>query len=177
MICLMSPNETSCKSSVPPCLLKRAVIREEFVELTHEPRIAVILAHLLEENLKVPDFDLFLEEEMKPRENRFSSKDHSNFQHGWFYKSARELLEETLLHVTPMTFSRYLKYLVARGWIQTRHKPKNRSNLRVQYRVNLRKLSADLQKKGYTLPGFPPDFSLFEKYKDSDPKEIMERPL
>ena len=155
------PNDISMplENASPSRSLKVAVIREEFVELTRDPRISVILGHFVEESLKVPDFDLFIAEENNSHENYSKekpspSKGQSTFQHGWFCKSMPELLEETLLCVAGVTFRRYISYLIVRGWLQTRTNPQYKWDRRTQYRVNLRKLYSDLQKKGYSLPDY-----------------------
>lgn len=122
------------------------VIQGELVALTGDPRTAVILGWLLYWSQQVEDFTLFLEEER----NSYS-KDYV-FEHGWFCKPALTLMEETMLRVTIVTFRRYLRFLIDRGWVQTRFNPQNKWTGGRQYRVNLRKLNHDLQKKGYSLP-------------------------
>jgi len=183
------PNDISMplENASPSRSLKVAVIREEFVELTRDPRISVILGHFVEESLKVPDFDLFIAEENNSHENYSKekpspSKGQSTFQHGWFCKSMPELLEETLLCVAGVTFRRYISYLIVRGWLQTRTNPQYKWDRRTQYRVNLRKLYSDLQKKGRSLPGFSshetlifPQNDIFEH--DEDLPSLRERPL
>ncbi len=122
------------------------IIQGELVALTGDPRTAAILGQLLYWSQQVNDFDLFLEEE-----GNAYSKDHA-FEHGWFHRPVLALMEETMLRVTIVTFRRYLRFLVDRGWVQTRLNPQNKWTGGRQYRVNLKKLNHDLQKKGYSLP-------------------------
>ncbi len=135
-----------------PCVKSRdsrvSLIRMEFVELTHDPLIAAVLNQLVYWNQRVSDFDLFWKEETS------SSTDISVLQYGWFYKSTSELLEETMVRVTPVTMRRYLNFLTEQGWVQTRVNPRYKWNRTPQYRVNLRKLYTDLQALGFGLPGF-----------------------
>ncbi len=126
-----------------------SLIRMEFVELTNDPLIAAVLNQLVYWSQRVSDFDLFWKEETS------SFTDISSPQYGWFYKSTRELLEETMLRVTPVTIRRYLSFLTEQGWVQTRVNPRYKWNRTPQYRVNLRKLYTDLQALGFGLPGFP----------------------
>ncbi|EKE10464.1 MAG: hypothetical protein ACD_16C00030G0001 [uncultured bacterium] len=156
--------------------LKVAVIREEFVTLTNDSRMAVVLGHLVEESSRVPDFNLFIEEETSSLETASPPTDQPTFQHGWFCKTIQELLDETLLHVTGVTFRRYLNFLVGRGWVRTRTNPRNRWDRRTQYRVNLRKLCADLQKRGYTLSVFESYESLFHSQKECSEKGALSKP-
>jgi hypothetical protein len=142
----ISPFEnTSCAKPEPKIVL----IREEFVELTGDPLVAVVLNQLIYWSQRVTDFDLYVTEE-----KRLPSKKQAALQYGWFRKANRELMEETMLRVTVITFRRYISCLVKEGWIQTRINPRYKWNRNPQYRVNLRKLCADLQKKGYSFPGF-----------------------
>ena len=142
----ISPFENiPCAKSKP----KFAIIREEFVELTGDALVAAILNQLIYWSQRVTDFNLYVAEEKNA-----SSKGQSSLQHGWFCKTNRELMEETMLHVTVVTFRRYMNCLVKEGWIQTRINPRYKWNRNPQYRVNLRKLCADLQKKGYSFPDY-----------------------
>ncbi|EKE10504.1 MAG: hypothetical protein ACD_16C00019G0002 [uncultured bacterium] len=139
------------------------MIQGELIALTGDPRTAAILGQLLYWNQQVNDFDLYIEEERNS-----SSKNHV-FQHGWFCKSTLALMEETMLRVTIATFRRYLSFLTDREWVQTRRNSQNRWTGGRQYRVNLRKLSSDLQKKGYSLSGFAE--TCFAGEEERDPSE------
>lgn len=137
------------------------LIREELITLTGDPRTAAILGQFLYWCQRVPDFDLYMEEEKK------SSSNCKVFQHGWFNKTTQEFMEETMLCGSIMTFHRYLNFLVDRGWIQSRIDPHNKWDRSTQYRVNLRKLCGDLREHGYTPPGFAKAHFAEEKESDS----------
>lgn len=125
------------------------MIRGELVDLTGDLLTASILEQMLYWCQRVKDFDLYITEESADPPMCFSA-----VRHGWFYKSSRELMEETMLRVTLATFRRYMNFLRSRGWIQTRRNPENKLDPKIQYRVSLRKLCNDLQRKGYTLSSF-----------------------
>jgi len=129
--------------------LKIAVIREELVALTKDPLIAVVLNQLVYWTQRVKDFDLFLEEE-----RRVNPECNISSRHGWVYKTAHELIEETMLHISHPTMRKYLKFLIEKGWLEERRNPVDKWNKTIQYRVNLRKLQEDLFARGYALQGF-----------------------
>ena len=145
----LSPSLSQSISEEKPRKLRTIMIREELVDLTGDPLTAAILGQMLYWCQKAEDFNLYIEEEKGDLPTCFSS-----FQHGWFYKSKREIMEETMLRVTLATFRRYMNFLRCRGWIQTRRDPHNKLNSKIQYRVNLRKINNDLQRKGYTISRF-----------------------
>ncbi|KAB2834602.1 MAG: hypothetical protein F9K49_05005, partial [Caedimonadaceae bacterium] len=95
----LSNDETEGKPRKP----RMIIIREELVDLTHSLLASAILGQMLYWCQKVPDFDLYIEEEKAD-----SPKCPSSFQYGWFYKSSRELMEETMVRVTVATFRRYM---------------------------------------------------------------------
>ncbi|KAB2832260.1 MAG: MarR family transcriptional regulator, partial [Caedimonadaceae bacterium] len=124
-----------------------AVIRKEFVMLTGDPFSAVILNQLMYWTQRVRDFDLLLKEECT-----FRPDCNVPPRHGWIYKTAHDLIEETLLGISHPTMRKYLKLLIDRGWIDERAHPIDKWNKTTQYRVNLRKLQEDLMAIGRNLP-------------------------
>lgn len=124
-----------------------AVIRREFVDLTGDHFSAVVLNQLLYWTQRVKDFDLLLEEE-----RTFNPDCNVSPRHGWIYKTAPELIEETMLKATPPTMRKHLKFLIDHGWVDERPNPMDKWNKTTQYRVNLRKLQEDLRSIGHTLP-------------------------
>ena len=145
----LSFRENSCRKTKCP---KIAVAREEFVDLTQDLLMAMILNQLLYWSQRIKDFDLFLEEE-----KAFNTEYERPARYGWFYKSAIELSEETMLRLTKVTIRKYLHCLIENGWISERANPLNKWDRTTQYRVNLKNLHIDLQKLGWDLPGFPRD--------------------
>ncbi|MBP9692334.1 MAG: hypothetical protein KBD90_03270 [Alphaproteobacteria bacterium] len=147
-----SPSSPSLRNELPGRARKAkvAMLREEFFDLTQDPWIATVLNQLFYWSQRVSDFDLFLEEE-----KTCHSKSKESAQYGWFYKSATELSEETMLRVTKVTMRKYLHFLIERGWLSERTNPHYKWDRTSQYRLNFTLLERDLQKLGWDLPGFP----------------------
>ena len=150
------------------CLSPKMVpLREEFVALTHDPLVAIVLNQLLYWTQRVKDFDLLLEEEqfLNPECN-------VSPRHGWIYKTSKELIIETMILVDRTTMRRYLKTLIDKGWLEERSNPHNRWDKTSQYRLNLRKLQEDLWKIGFDLPGIHllnrKEFIPKEEYENSN---------
>jgi DNA-binding MarR family transcriptional regulator len=133
-----------------------SVIRDELVALTGNHFTALVLNQLLYWTQRVKDFDLYLEEERILRALGKEEGSNSNVQdipqHGWIYKTANELIQETLLCVNRTTMRRYLNFLIEKGWIEERTNPSNKWDKTTQYRINLRKIQEDLLTLGLTLP-------------------------
>ena len=98
---LDSSQTCRAKSSGVP---RVAVIRREFVDLTGDHFSAVVLNQLLYWTQRVKDFDLLLEEE-----RNFNPDFNVLPRHGWIYKTAYELIEETMLKASPPTMRKYLR--------------------------------------------------------------------
>lgn len=137
------------------------LLREEWIKLTGDPIRACVLEKMVYWGRNVQDFDLYLQEETTS-----SLKSESLPQHGWFYKPNEDLIEGCLFRVTVATFRRYLYFLMDRGWIQRKIIHFSKWHRTSHYRVNLRKLSSDLQKQGYSFP----DFTLYGRFFDSSPE-------
>jgi len=124
-----------------------SIIRKEFVALTGDHFSAVILNQLMYWTQRVKDFDLLLEEE-----KNFHPECNVSSRHGWIYKTAVDLIEETMLGISHPTMRKYLKHLIDQGWIDERAHPLDKWNKTTQYRVNIRKLQEDLIAIGRNLP-------------------------
>ena len=122
-----------------------SLIRQELVTLTGNHSRAVILNQLLYWTQRTKDFSLMVEEER----NRDGKEE--RLQYGWIYKTANELIKETLLHVDRTTIRRYLNFLIKQGWLFERSNPQNKWDKTIQYRVNVRKIQKDLMRLGFTL--------------------------
>ncbi len=130
--------------------LKRAVLREEFAALTGDAFQAIVLNQFIYWVQKVNDFDDFIREEQERNPDCNVS-----LRHGWIYKKAQDLIEETMLQMSDITMRLIIKALVEKGWIEERTNPDNRWNKVLQYRPDLKKIQQDLYGLGYALPGFP----------------------
>jgi hypothetical protein len=144
-----------------PRRLKRAVIKEELVELTGDFVKAVLLQQMLYWSERVQDFKQFAQEELQraekwgPPETLDGKKEFvDDMVYGWVYKTAEELSSETMLNLAANTIRRHLKELVEKGYPLERSNPKYRWDRTLQYRVDLLKVQADLMSRGYPLEGY-----------------------
>ncbi|MBS0272552.1 MAG: hypothetical protein JSR85_07905, partial [Proteobacteria bacterium] len=124
-----------------------SLIRKELVALTDNHDKAIVLNQLLYWTERVKDFELWLEEE-----KNLDPKNSALPQHGWIYKTAKDLIKETLLCINRTTLRRYMTFLIHKGWVDERLNPSNKWDKTLQYRVNLRKIQNDLSALGRTLP-------------------------
>ncbi len=173
-------------SSIPSLLSKDAqvsLIRGELVALTGNHFLAIVLNQLLYWTQRVKDFDLMLEEEKALSSyneqatpangvQEFNSKHCISPRYGWIYKTAHELIKETLLTVSHPTMRKYLKQLVDYGWIDERRNPLDKWNKTTQYRVNLRKLQKALTSFGRSLPNV-----YFRVFSSFSPDKVHSNPL
>lgn len=144
--------------------LKRAIIKEELVALTGDFTKAVILNQFIYWSERVRDIDKFIEEEIR-RLNTEGMDSNISKQHGWIYKTAEELSEETMLGLSPSTIRRHVKVLVEKGWLSERKNPKYKWDNTLQYRPNIIKIQKDLHSLGYSLEGYPLQLE-FEKLEE-----------
>lgn len=158
--------------------LNRVILREEFVSLVNTycrespkkkvtaPYItAILLSQLLYWETKCRDYDSFRTEEYNRLEQmeRFShgrEPDATPVQppvltHGWIYKSAQELSEETMLGLSDSTILLHLRRLLSIGVLEKRNNPNYHWDRRLQYRVNTIRLRQLLFAIGYNLEGWP----------------------
>ncbi|MCM3034259.1 hypothetical protein [Niallia sp. MER 6] len=144
-------------------ILKRAVIKEELVELTGNCAMAITLNQLLYWSKRVKDSDGLIAEELA----RISTNKVSDLRYGWIYKSSEELSQEIMLG-SPSTVRRNLKELVNKKYIFERRNPNPRYKYdkTLQYRVNLVKIVEELNELGYRLEHF--DIFYNDKVKSTD---------
>ena len=146
--------------------LKRSVIKEELVELTGNYIDAVLLNQFIYWSERVHDFDLFIEQENKRVISQLNNPQLIELTHGWIYKSAEELSEETMIGISPSNIRKHLKTLIGKGWLYQRNNPKYKWDRTVQYRVDLIKIQMDLFELGYSLEGYKADVSTFSKIEN-----------
>ena len=154
--------------------LKRAVIKEEFVVLTGDFKKAIILNQFIYWSERVEDFDFFIKEEKERNKKYDRERGFPHYQvadsflaHGWIYKKAEELSEETMLELNVNSIRDHIKYLVERGWVSERTNPAYKWDKTLQYRVNLVKIRNDLNLLGYNLEGYKCDIGTQEKRKST----------
>lgn len=129
--------------------LKVALIREELVAITGDFAKAVILNQMLYWSERVDDFDSFIAAENKRAESHGLPT--SDATDGWFYKTADELSDETMLGQSAVNMRRHIKALENMGFISERNNPKYQWDKTKQYRVNLIEIVDALAEKGYAL--------------------------
>lgn len=150
-------------SSLPqkPRKLKRAVIKEELVELLGDYKKAIILNQFLYWTERMRDTDKFIQEE-KERSAKSNIDLNIELQHGWIYKTADELSKETMLGLSNTSIGKHINDIVEMGYLDKRNNPKHKWDRTFQYRVNILKIQEDLFMIGYSLEGY----SLAYAFKD-----------
>lgn len=137
-----------------PQKTKVAIIREEYVSITEKFEQALILNQFIYWTERVRDFDQFIEEENRRKDDHGLQEEMEEPTHGWIYKTAKQLSGELMTGWSPATTGRHLKALIALGFVEVRQNPKYKWNQTKQYRVDLNLVQSALHEKGYTLPGF-----------------------
>ncbi|MCC3145764.1 hypothetical protein LJ207_10555 [Halanaerobium sp. Z-7514] len=135
--------------------LKRAVIKEELVELTGDFLSAVIINQFIYWSERVRDYDQMLKEEKERLQILGENNDKYDFKNGWIFKTASELNEEIMTGKSDATIRRRIDKLVENEWIKRRRNPKNKQDRTYQYRVDIIKIQKDLLELGYSLDKYP----------------------
>lgn len=133
--------------------LRRVVVREELVDLTGDYVKAMILDYFLQRQAEVQDLDRYIREE-RVRAGSGGEEVRIHETGGWIYKDAEELSEEAMLRTAKSTVGRHVAALVDAGYLARRRNPHYRWDKTYQYRVDLRKVRADLATLGYPLEGW-----------------------
>ncbi|MGJ9384232.1 transcriptional regulator, partial [Salipaludibacillus sp. CF4.18] len=128
---------------------KRSVIKEELVVLTGDYKMAIVLNQMIYLSQCNRDFDKFIAAEKKWNENS-----DMELTQGWFFKTAKELAEDTLTNMAPSSIRRYVKKVIDAGWVEERNNPRMKWDHTKQYRVNLVKIQKDLTQIGLYLEGY-----------------------
>ena len=147
--------------------LKRAVIKEELVELTGDFRPALILNQFIYWIERMYDTDKYILEE-KERALKHEIEVSIDESKGWVYKTAEDLNEELMIGMSVPTIRKYIKQLVEQGYLIQRKNPKYKWDKTMQYRVDLYKIQLDLGKMGYILEGFKllPNIKIVEEVEE-----------
>ena len=126
------------------------IIREELIAITDNHKEAGLLNQWIYWSDKTKDAKQYFKEE-GDRINPYEITNNDDLKHGWIYKSVEELLDETMLKMSPKTCYNILKKFIQKGWINRRRNPKFKWDRTYQYRVNLLKIAKDLKDIGYQL--------------------------
>ena len=155
--------------------LKRAVIKEELVELTGDFRPALILNQFIYWIERMYDTDKYILEE-KERALKHEIEVSIDESKGWVYKTAEDLNEELMIGMSVPTIRKYIKQLVEQGYLIQRKNPKYKWDKTMQYRVDLYKIQLDLGKMGYVLEGFKllPNIKIVEEVEEIEEIENIE---
>ena len=155
--------------------LKRAVIKEELVELTGDFRPALILNQFIYWIERMYDTDKYILEE-KERALKHDIEVSIDESKGWVYKTAEDLNEELMIGMSVPTIRKYIKQLVEQGYLIQRKNPKYKWDKTMQYRVDLYKIQLDLGKLGYALEGYRllPNIKIVEEIEESENIEVDE---
>ena len=155
--------------------LKRAVIKEELVELTGDFRPALILNQFIYWIERMYDTDKYILEE-KERALKHEIEVSIDESKGWVYKTAEDLNEELMIGMSVPTIRKYIKQLVDQGYLIQRKNPKYKWDKTMQYRVDLYKIQLDLGKMGYVLEGFKllPKIKIVEEVEEVEEIEESE---
>lgn len=148
-----------------PVKLKRAVIKEELVVLTGDFKKAIVLNQMIYWSERVNDYDKFIADEIERSHRAMGREEIEQSEkieevedafktHGWIYKTAEDLSEETMMGVAKSTMGTYINELVDKKWLDKRKNPKWKGDNTFQYRVDILKVQRDLFKLGYALEGY-----------------------
>lgn len=134
--------------------LRRVVIKEELIHLTGNVFKAVILNQFIYWSQRMGDVDRYIEEESRRMESDGEALKVKP-TNGWIYKSADDLLVETMLGISRQSINRCLNALIEQGYLLWRHNPEHRWDRTKQYRVDFVRVRRNLADLGYTLDGYP----------------------
>ena len=127
---------------------RRAVIKEEYVQICGDYISALILDKLIEWDEQIKDFMAYLDSENQRREKALEP--HINFDpEGWIYRSEEQLSKETLLGVSEKTIARSLAKLNEAGLLEKRKNPERPWERATQWRPNLSAIALALEKAGW----------------------------
>ncbi|MBO1087129.1 MarR family transcriptional regulator [Enterococcus mundtii] len=141
--------------------LKVSVLREELVMLTKDSNKAIVLNQFIYWSERTKSASNFVKEEMTRLKQYTENGDESvlaylaaDLKQGWIYKSATDLIEDTMLTISKATMTRIINDLLEKKWILKRKNPRYKGDNTPQYRVNLLQLQIDLYSIGYSLNGY-----------------------
>jgi hypothetical protein len=97
---------------------RRVILREEFVKLTQDFKLALLLQHILSVSNKEGD---------------------------WLSKKVEDIIEDSMITITQKQMRACLNSLSDLGYLQIRNNPKDKLDRLYQYKINLPKLKQDLE--------------------------------
>jgi len=142
---------------------RKTVLREELILLTGNNPRALILQNFIYWHSKTRDYEAFLEEEKERLKGDNPAIESIPSRMGWVYKDIETIIKESLCGVKEKSCREHIKHLVKNGWVERRKNPKNPMDKVLQYRCNILKIQADLQKFNAVLEGYKYVFSKADK--------------
>ena len=127
---------------------RRAIIKEEYVQICGGFIPALILDKLLEWDEKIKEMVEYLDAENK----RMADALRPPIQFapdGWIYKSESQLKKELMLDVSEKTITRALEKLYELGLIEKRRNPDRKWERAIQWRPNIASITNALEKAGW----------------------------
>ncbi|ADU32005.1 hypothetical protein [Evansella cellulosilytica] len=125
-------------------MLRRVIIKEEFVAITGDYKLAIVLNQLLEYAQQYASF-VHVEYEEENGQNIPLIVNTG----GWFNVTSEEVARQTLMNISSKTMREYIKALVKKGWVEERDNPSHKWNRTKQYRVNHDQVRKSLLHVGY----------------------------
>lgn len=115
---------------------KVAVIREKYVDITGDFKLALILNQFIYWTPRTGErYKRWILEEFSREEG-----DLEGLEGGWIWKKAEEVADETMMYSSEQTIHNYLNDLIEMGFLQKRKNPDNKFDQTLQYRVNLKQV-------------------------------------
>jgi hypothetical protein len=132
--------------------MKKAVLREDMMELTQDVTQALVLGQMLYWTKTLDKVNDWLFEENK-RLAEVELPQHE-YNYGWIYKSAREMREDLMNAFSEDAIQRAFSALVTKGVLMKRNNPIVRYDRKLQYRVDIVFLRRLLKDRGYEMTDF-----------------------
>ncbi|MDR3241733.1 MAG: hypothetical protein LBT37_06135 [Lactobacillaceae bacterium] len=138
---------------IQPIKTKTAVLREEYLAITGNVTVAMLLNQMIYWSERVRDADKFAAEENKRMEDD-GNTGNQILNYGWIYKTAADAANDLMNMASEKTFGRAFKTLIELGFLDKRQNPDHAYDHTLQYRVNLVKIQNILAQHGYVLNGY-----------------------
>jgi hypothetical protein len=132
--------------------MKKAVLREDMMELTQDVTQALVLGQMLYWTKTLDKVNDWLFEENK-RLAEVELPQHE-YNYGWIYKSAREMRDDLMNAFSEDAIQRAFSALVTKGVLMKRNNPFVRYDRKLQYRIDIVFLRRLLKDRGYEMTDF-----------------------
>ena len=141
--------------------LKVNVVREEYLAVTKDTLLALVVNWLVYQFEIATNVDEYLAEESEFRTEAAEKLEDNAWlleanvlrqamTHGWLRKSAATIIRESLIMVSETAMRRYMEQLVKMGVVDTKFNSKTPFDRTPYWRVNLYRLNELVKAEGYT---------------------------